>query len=182
VWGRNTLLQPRLSSVHDGGKSRGQPRRSFSSAQSYRAASRICSELSGANRRAAEGVEDPAQGRTFCTFSLAPHSCLLSPVNRRIRSLSVPSLQCRTVILPLLRDFRLGRSPNGPAAKQARPRVSWCGPNRHLLLRLGPVRHPPCGLRLYDCRGILMPPWVNCAGVFLQASFGVPLRGTVSPV
>jgi hypothetical protein len=27
-----------------------------------------------------------------------------------------------------------------------------------------------------------MPPWVNCAGVFLQASFGVPLRGTVSPV
>jgi hypothetical protein len=27
-----------------------------------------------------------------------------------------------------------------------------------------------------------MPPWVNCAGVFLQASFGVPLRGTVSLV
>jgi hypothetical protein len=27
-----------------------------------------------------------------------------------------------------------------------------------------------------------MPPWVNCAGVFLQASFGVPRSGTVSLV
>jgi hypothetical protein len=137
---------------------------------------RSCGGQSGG---AAEGVEDPAQGLTFCTFSIAPHSCLLSPVNRRIRSLSVPSLQCHTVTLPLLRGFRLGRSPNAPAAKQARPRVSRCGPHRHLLLPLGPVRHSPCWLPLYDCRSILMPPWVNCAGVFLQASFGVPLRGTV---
>jgi hypothetical protein len=53
---------------------------------------------------------------------------------------------------------------------------------RDYLCLLSP--HLPVSLALLSYQshdGILMPPWVNCPGVFLQASFGVPRSGTVSP-
>jgi hypothetical protein len=62
-----------------------------------------------------------------------------------------------------------------------RPDIDWIGRDYLCLLS----QHLPVSLALLSYQShddILMSPWVNCAGVFLQASFGVPLRGTVSPV